>query len=170
VPTTLPASWHQAFSLRPNLYQDFRQFYGLFWDRKLLDPVLMELLRLRIAQLHGCQAELGVRYQAALDAGLRESQLQELSCWHSSTAWQPLQRHCLNLAERFVMNPQRIRDEDTEPLRRQLGDAGLMSLLYLLAALDGFCRFQCLLGVQTSSSWTSPRTVATPSATRQSLY
>ena len=45
--------FEQVFALRANLFEAWRDFTRQFWTRRLVDPCLLELCRLRIAALNG---------------------------------------------------------------------------------------------------------------------
>src|SRR5262245_2759982 len=47
-PSRAATAFEGVFSLRANLFEDFRSFYALFWEKHLVDPALLELCRLRI--------------------------------------------------------------------------------------------------------------------------
>jgi alkylhydroperoxidase family enzyme len=140
-------AFEAVFGLRGNLFEDFRSFYALFWEERLVDPVLLELCRLRIAQLHGCASELRVRYQPAVDAGLSEEKIAALSDAADSPLYSEAERACVALAELFAMDPHAITDADAARVVAVLGDAGTVALVEALAMFDGFTRFRLMLGV-----------------------
>jgi len=140
--------FERVFALRKNLFEDFRSFYALFWEAHLVDPVILELCRLRIAQLHGCEAELRVRYQPALDAGLTEEKIAALADAGDSPLYSDAERACVALAELFAMDPHAITDADAARVTAVLGDAGTVALVEALALFDGFARFRLMLGVE----------------------
>ncbi|HEX5066393.1 MAG TPA: carboxymuconolactone decarboxylase family protein [Myxococcota bacterium] len=140
--------FERVFALRKNLLEDFRSFYALFWEAHLVDPVILELCRLRIAQLHGCEAELRVRYQPALDAGLTEEKIAALADAGDSPLYSDAERACVALAELFAMDPHAITDADATRVVAVLGDAGTVALVEALALFDGFTRFRLMLGVE----------------------
>jgi alkylhydroperoxidase family enzyme len=140
--------FERVFALRKNLFEDFRSFYALFWEKRLVDPVILELCRLRIAQLHGCEAELRVRYQPALDAGLTEEKIAALADAGDSPLYGGAERACVALAELFAMDPHAITDADAARVVAALGDAGTVALVEALALFDGFTRFRLMLGVE----------------------
>jgi alkylhydroperoxidase family enzyme len=137
----------RGFGLRPELYQRYRDFVALFWEPRVLDPVILELCRLRVAQLHGCRSELGLRHRAALDAGLGEAKVAALAGGDES-GFEAAERACLRFTEMFVRDPHAIRDEDAAAVTAQLGEPGLVALAEALAVFDGFCRFRLILGVE----------------------
>ena len=142
-----PTPFEQVFGLRPDLLEPFRDFYTLFWTRELLDPVVLELCRLRVAQLLGNESELRVRYRAALDAGLTEEQVASLPAWPHHPAFTEPQRAALAFAEQFVIDPHGIGHDLRDQVADHVGVAGLVALCEALALFEGFCRFRTVLGV-----------------------
>ena len=138
----------RVFGLRPDLYEAFRAFYALFWTRRLVDPVVLELCRLRVAQLLGCATEQQVRYAPARDAGLTEDQVAELSRWPEDLRFDDAQRAALAFAEQFVLDPHGVDDELRDTVIDHFELAGLAALCEALALFDGFCRFRTALGVE----------------------
>jgi alkylhydroperoxidase family enzyme len=150
-----------VFNHRPDLYREYRDFEALFWERKLVDPVVLELCRLRVAALLGCASELEVRHAAAIEAGLEESKVAALENWSRDPSFSDLERAALAFAEMFVRDPHAITDADSLAVSRWLGDAGMVAFVEALALFDGFSRFRVMLGVEpvgdTDNRVRSPR-------------
>jgi alkylhydroperoxidase family enzyme len=144
--------FERVFSLRANLLDDFRRFYALFWEQKLVDPVILELCRLRVAQIHGCEPELRLRYRPALDAGLSEEKIAAIADASHSPLFGESERACLAFAELFAIDPHAIDDEDAARVVAALGDAGTVALVEALALFDGFARFRLVFGVEAPES------------------
>lgn len=157
-----------AFGLRPNLFDDFRRFYALFWEARVLDPVLLELCRLRVAQIHGCEPELRLRYQPALDAGLSEEKIAALRDASHSPLYSEAERACIGFAELFAIDPHAIADADAARVVAALGEAGTVALVEALALFDGFARFRLMLGVEAPGA--SRVVVPAPSAAAGPVY
>jgi alkylhydroperoxidase family enzyme len=138
----------RTFGLRPDLYEPFRAFYATFWTGRLLDPVVLELCRLRVAQLLRCPSELQLRYQPALDAGLTEDHVERLPQWPTSPMFSDAQRAALAFAEQFVIDVEGIGSELRDAVIDHVATPGLVALCEALALYDGFCRFRIMLGVE----------------------
>jgi alkylhydroperoxidase family enzyme len=158
----------RVFGQRANLYQDFRRWSASFWQESGLDPVLLELCRLRVAQLHDCEPELRIRYEPAVVAGLDEAKIAQLARSGSSPVFSELERACIALAELFVADPHAISDEDAAAVSETLGPAGTVALVQALALFDGFARFRLVLGVEPASE--EIRVVPAPTAESSSFY
>jgi alkylhydroperoxidase family enzyme len=137
----------QVFGVRPDLYEPFRSFYATFWTRELLDPVVLELCRLRVAMLLRCESERRVRYAPALDAGLTEDQIAVLAQWPTSPMFTAAQRAALGFAEQFVIDVEGIAAALRDAVIDHFEIAGLVALCEALALFDGFCRFRIILGI-----------------------
>ncbi len=156
------ATFAQVFGLCPELHRGFERFYGLFWQRRLVDPVVLELCRLQVAALLGCTVEREVRYRAAVEAGLTEAKVAELSRWRTSPSFSELERACLGFAQRFVTDVHGLTDEDVAAVSRLLGEPGTVALAEAIALFEGFCRFRLALDVQSEVQGTVPTPTAEP--------
>jgi alkylhydroperoxidase family enzyme len=141
-----PTSFEDLLDLRPDLRDPYRDFIGVFWARCLVDPVVLELCRLRVAQLLGCARELAARTRPAVDGGLTDEQVARLSEWPSARCFTEPQRAALAYAEQFVLDPHGVDDAMRAALHEHLGRAEVVALTEALALFDGFTRFQLLLG------------------------
>ena len=141
----------RTFALRPDLFEAWQEFAGVFWEKRLVDPVLLELCRLRIAQLHGAAYPLSTRTREASAAGLDETKIAKLADWWKQPGFSDLERACLRFAEQFVLDAKAMSDEEARPVVAALGDAGTVAFVEALAIFDGFSRFCCSLDVGASA-------------------
>jgi alkylhydroperoxidase family enzyme len=139
--------FERVFALRPNLFEAWRDFTALFWKRRLVDPLVLELCRLRIAQMLGARHPQSLRTPEALAAGLSEERIAALASWWSSDGFSSTERACLRFAEQFVLDAKGITDADAAAVVSALGDAGTVAFVEALAIFDGFSRFCCSLDV-----------------------
>ena len=142
----------RVFGLRPNLFDAWRDFASIFWNRRLLDPVLLELVRLRVAQMHEARFPLASRRPEARAAGLDEAKIAELDHWWRSPAFTETERRCLRFAEHFVLDAKAMTDEQALPVVAALGEAGTVALVEALAIFDGFGRFCRMLGIEPEAA------------------
>jgi len=140
-PATGRDPFEQVFGLRENLFEAWRDFSSLFWTRRLVDPRVLELCRLRIAQMLGARYPQSVRTPEAQRAGLREDRIAALASWRTSEAFGKTERACLRFAEQFVLDARGITDADAAAVVAALGDAGTVAFVEALAIFDGFSRF-----------------------------
>jgi alkylhydroperoxidase family enzyme len=86
-----------------------------------VDPVVLELCRLRIATLLGCEFEQQRRTETAVSAGLDEAKIAELAAWPTSERFGPRDRACLAFCEQFVIDVAGMSDELAVAVVDQLG-------------------------------------------------
>jgi AhpD family alkylhydroperoxidase len=99
------------------------------------DPVLLELIRLRVAQLIGNPAALQMRCSYADVAALAESKILALPAYPSSPLFSPAERDTLAFAEQFLIDV----GGTTEDARAELiqhfgadGARGVVSAIYVV--------------------------------------
>jgi alkylhydroperoxidase family enzyme len=137
----------RVFGLRENLFMRFGDFYARLWDDDVMDPVVVELCRLRVSQLIGCPSELAVRSRPAVDRGLTEETVAQLRSWPTAAPFDDTSRTCLGFAEQFVIDPTGITSADRARVRAAVGFPRLVGLTQAVAAFDGFDRFRLILGI-----------------------
>jgi alkylhydroperoxidase family enzyme len=115
-----------------------------------VDPVLLELCRLRIAMLLGCEAELAHRTPAALAAGLDEEVVAELPAWPGAEHFDARARAALAFTEHFVIDVATMPDELVLAVREHLGPSGLANFVSALLVVEQRVRLRlawsCLFG------------------------
>ncbi|MFN0096004.1 MAG: carboxymuconolactone decarboxylase family protein [Dehalococcoidia bacterium] len=140
-------------SHRPELRDLYKRFYGAIWDEGLLPRSIVELCRLRIAQLHDCAAELAVRDP---EAGLSEEQLQQLDWWERSAAFSPAEKAALSLAEKMPWAHHQIEDAEYAELRNHLSEPQTVALTVALALMDANCRLRLVFDLEPSAATSVP--------------
>jgi alkylhydroperoxidase family enzyme len=138
----------RTLSVLPEAHEAVRDFYAVFWTDDLIDPVLLELMRLRIAMLHGVRSELLLRYDVAMERGLTEEKIAALASWPTSPLYTPLERQVLGVAEQFVIDPHGVTDDDVAPLREALSSAGVVALVNAMALIDHLDRLRIAFEIQ----------------------
>src|SRR5262245_20219869 len=136
----------RALGLRPDLCADYRAFVALFWERGPVGAVVLELCRLRVAQLLRCDGELRLRYEPARTAGLDEGKIAQLERWPTAPEFTAAERACLAYAEQFVLDAHGISDAQAAAVTSHLTPAGLVALTEALALFEGFARLRLVLG------------------------
>jgi alkylhydroperoxidase family enzyme len=137
----------RVFGLRANLFAHYGDFYARLWDPAVMDPVVLELCRPRVADLVGCRTERAVRSRPAVEGGLAEETVGELSRWTTSAAFDAEARACLAFTEQFVVDPAGVTGADRARVREAVGFARLVGLAQAVAVFDGFNRFRLVLGI-----------------------
>jgi len=101
-----------------------------------VDPVLLELCRLRIATLLGCEDGLATRTPAAVEAGLDEAMVAALAGWPRDERFGARERACLAFTEQFVIDVAGLDDATAAAVRDELGDDGLADFVNALLVVE----------------------------------
>jgi hypothetical protein len=118
-------------------------------SRQVADPWLLELCRLRLAQIMGARAEL---------AGADEQLLVELDRWESSAAFGERERAALAYAEQYHYDHNRLSEEQKAELARHLPSTGeVVNFVWALHVNDAYIRVLRLLDVAPDPPATPPR-------------
>jgi alkylhydroperoxidase family enzyme len=107
----------------------------------LVDPLIIELCRLRIAQIVGSVDLIGVAAAVGIDAGQRA----ELADWRDSMRFDAAQRACLEFVEYFCYSPESVTDEHVANLSPFLSAEQILSLTAALWVSDAFYRLSNFL-------------------------
>jgi len=140
-----PTPFEALLGHRPELRDRYRTFYAALFEAPRVPRRLAELCRLRIAAIHGCAAEWGIRDAAV---ALSESELAHLERGDFA-AFADSERAALELAERMPYRQHAIDDAHVAAVERTLGPAGTVALLVAVAFFDATCRLKLVLGVDS---------------------
>lgn len=131
--------------LRPGLLARYKAFYSALWEDDLLPRRLLELCRLRIAEIHGCAQERTVR-----DAAVGLSDLEEAALRTGDpAAFAAPEQAALARAEQFPFEHHGISDAAVDWAKTQLGAKAIVALLVALAFFDVSCRWKLAFDLET---------------------
>jgi len=133
-PTDLDRVWGK----RPEYYALFMSDYNDSLDRA--DAVLVELCRLRIAQLVESTFDASLRYAPAQAAGLNEEKLAALANYPESELFSARERAVLEYAEQFAIQSSSISDDDVARVQAHLTTEEFIYLTKALGVMDQFSR------------------------------
>jgi alkylhydroperoxidase family enzyme len=133
-PTELDGVWGK----RPEYYAIFIGDYNDSIAR--VDPVLLELCRIRIAQLVESAFDLSLRYAPAQEVGLTEAKIEALSHYPDSDRFSEKERAALEFTEQFVIQSSSISDDDVARVQAHLTAEEFIYLTKSLGAMDQFAR------------------------------
>ena len=105
-----------------------------------VDPVLMELARLRLAQLLESEFDQALRGRRAIAAGLTEQKIAALADYPTSGFFDARERAVLEFTEQFAIQSSAITDEDCERLQEHLTPSEFIYLTKGLGTADQFAR------------------------------
>ena len=135
---TAPA-FEALLAYRPELLALYKRFYGTFWDDALLPRSILELCRVRIAQLHDCEAELALSDPGS---GVSPAQRAAIGSWERAACFSPAERSALALAEKMPWAHHAITDEEHRELRGHFTQPQAVALTVALALIDANCRLR----------------------------
>jgi hypothetical protein len=117
------------------------------WNQRSVPADIIELCRLRLAQLHGAGAELSIRHPAAVRAGFDEAKAALLLQPGAGVLqrFSAAERAALELAELHAMDPAMITDSVCDEVKRHFGDEGLVALIEAVGFIDGRIRLSQLV-------------------------
>ena len=96
-------------------------------------PRLLELCRVRVAMMLGCDAEIAARTPGS---GVEEAVLGAVAAWPTDPRFDTVDRACLAFTEHFVMDVASLRDETVAAVREQLGDDGTQTFVTALLIVE----------------------------------
>lgn len=139
------ASRAEVLGLRPELAAEHARLLAAIRER--VDPVLLELCRLRMAKLMGARAAEAERAPEALAAGLTEDLVERLPAWPHDPAFTEAQRVALAFTEQHVIDHHGVTDDHAAALVAALGPEGVVVLTTALGVWDNQHRLDLALGV-----------------------
>lgn len=108
--------------------------------------MILELCRLRIAQILGCAAAFEHRTPQALAAHVDEILIDSLTRWPTAAAFDSLTRACLGYAEQLLLDAQEVTDEQAGAVIDGIGEAGFLVLTYACGLFETTQRARLVLG------------------------
>ena len=117
----------------------FAALYESLWTQPHIPADVLELCRLRLAQLHQCAVELQ-RHDAVIPAEKAEC----LAGWAVNPIFSPAEGACLAFTEVYAIDTQALTDQHADAVKHHFGDSGLVLLVEALGILDGMTRLSLL--------------------------
>jgi hypothetical protein len=122
----------------------FETMWQALWSQSRVPSPVLELCRLRLAQMHGAAHELEVEHPATrIGAGRRESVL--CGRFAGDGQFSRGEVAALSLAEVYAQDPAAITDDMADDVKAIYGDAGLVVLIEALGFIDGRIRMARLM-------------------------
>jgi alkylhydroperoxidase family enzyme len=128
-----------TISIVPDIAEAFGALYQSLWTQPHLPVEILELCRLRLAQLHQCTVEM-LRHDCEVLVEKREN----LARWNTDIRFSDAERGCLAFTEVYAMDAQALTDEQAAAVKTHFGDAGLVLLVEALGIFDGMTRLSLL--------------------------
>lgn len=131
-------------ALRPAYAEALREVETAVWGQEVVEPELLELCRLRIAQMLDADPEAT---RPPVVVGLDPAVVAQLRQWPTSDGFTERQRVGLGFAEQLVVDAQGVSDEHAASVIACLGDGGFLVLTYACGFFETTQRASIVLGV-----------------------
>jgi alkylhydroperoxidase family enzyme len=136
----------RAVNHRPEYAAAMRGVEAAIWSQSVVDPVVLELCRLRIAQLLGAPIGFERTRPEAQRAGLTEAHVSRLAHWPTDPAFSPRQRVCLGHCEQMLIDAAEIDDAHAAVVIAEIGADGYAVLSYACGFFETTQRAELILG------------------------
>lgn len=126
----------------------YEEFCNAVWRQPHLPADVLELCRIRLAQLHGAGNTLRARHPAAQGRPdiERRSASVLAGTWHRDGVLTESDRAALGFAELYAQGAGSITDEAALDVTRHFGERGLVALIEALGVIDGRIRLGLMTG------------------------
>src|SRR5512134_3388321 len=158
VETALLPERDAVLGLKPDVYEALRKTLTLAWQ--ITDSHLLDLCRLRLAQMVGARAEIDSADQILLA---------QLEGWRASSAFSERERAALSYAEQYHVDHRRITDEQKQELARHLSQREVVNFVWALHMNDAYARLLSLLDIEPDPPSGRLRAERVPPRERQPL-
>ncbi|WP_051940332.1 carboxymuconolactone decarboxylase family protein [Phaeacidiphilus oryzae] len=131
---------------RMDLQEQLPDFYAAVLrmekeSRRHLDPVIAELVKVRISQINGCAFCLDMHTTDARRAGEEEYRLHVLPAWREAPFFTARERAALAVAERMArISEGGVPDEEYEAAAKLFGEQELAALLAVCVTINAWNR------------------------------
>ena len=128
----------ELMAARPQAHEHYRDLDALIWDGRL-DPALLEVCRVRIANLHACGPELALE---RADIGDKRRMIAQ---WPSSPLFSDVERALLRFTEQYIIDAQGVTDADAAGVTSVLSGPEIAAFTIAIGTFDAICRFTLAL-------------------------
>lgn len=106
-----------------------------------VDPILSELVQLRVSQINGCAYCLRVHTKKAIGLGETADRLGVLAAWRETSVFSDTERAALDLAESMTLiEDGHVPDELYERVRRVLDEREFRAIAWIVVSINAFNR------------------------------
>lgn len=130
------------------LARAYAEFCMAVWRQPHVQACVLELCRIRLAQLHGADGELARRHPAAAGVADIEHKARSLQAggWLRDGVLSEAELAAIGFAELYAQGAATVTDEAAGAVKRHFGEAGLVALIEALGVIDGRIRLGLMLG------------------------
>ncbi len=140
--------WNRIAGVLPEPFAGLEHLHRTVWESS--DAVLLELCRLRMAELLGCSVALTFRNPKAAAAGLSEEKAEAVRHWPTSPLFTEQERAWLALAEQWLGDVNNIPDELMAGVLEHNTPEECAALIYSLWPLEAALRTTAFLELDES--------------------
>lgn len=144
----LPAGtsdWERLSAVSPPFFRAWHTLEATAFE--VVDPIALELCRLRVGMLLGLAPTQQPRNAMARAAGVADDQVVELSNWPRSALFSERQRDCLAFAEQFTLDVTGVGQEMVDRLLTHFAPSECYAFVYALWSFEAMLRVCLVLGV-----------------------
>ena len=143
--TSWPTDWNQLAAFSPESVQQYAALHQAIDDS--VDPVIVELCRLRITHLIGAPILPSLRRPKAAAAGLTETKIAALANWPDSPLFSAAERSCIALAEQFCMGAYTVTEADVAAVLDHLSADECYAFVNGVWVMEAVARMIVVMGV-----------------------
>ena len=145
-PTSWPSDWNELAGLASEPVEQLTALHQVIDES--VDPVIVELCRLRIAGLVGARSHVALRRPKATAAGLTEVKIAALANWPESPLFSTAERACLAFAELFCMGAYTVSEADVAAMLEHLSADECYALANGIWVMEAMARMTVVMGVE----------------------
>jgi hypothetical protein len=130
------------------LARAYAEFCDAVWRQPHVPAGVLELCRIRLAQLHGASDELARRHPAAAGSpGIdRKSLSLQSGSWLRDGALSDAELAAIGFTELYAQGAATVTDEAAADVKHHFGEPGLVALIEALGVIAGRIRLGLMLG------------------------
>ncbi|MEY2570631.1 MAG: hypothetical protein QOE63_981 [Acidimicrobiaceae bacterium] len=137
----------RVWELRPKLRDAVDAMSNAVFEQSDLSPRLRELLRMRIAQINGCQVCIAFRDDAALAEGVDEETLSQVGSAITDGRFSRRDQLVMDFATRFALDHHSMDDVYFAVLREHFDDGEILDITFCVTRFLAFGRLTRVLGL-----------------------
>ncbi len=112
-----------------------------------IDPIIQELIKIRVSQINGCAFCLNMHYKDALKIGETHQRMHLLSAWHDTALFSDKEKAVLDLAEKVTLVAEAPVDEQTrQNVLKYFTEAEFANLIIMISQINTWNRLNISIG------------------------
>jgi AhpD family alkylhydroperoxidase len=126
-----------------------------------LDPLLLELVKIRASQLNGCAHCLEMHTKDARELGESDDRMHLIAAWHEAPCFSERERAALTWCESLTLLPETGAPDDAyQQVEKVFSDEEIVVLTLAIVAINGWNRFA--VGLRADVGHYTPRAARHP--------